>query len=193
MVIVACFGAAFTCAGIVWVWWATRRKGTPDYATMPPLLESERLQGLGGWLILVGLGLCLGPFLRVGLLLKSWEGYFSIHVWQTYALPQSDQYHPLYAPLLVGELLSNIALMGMNILALAMFFAKRKTFPKVYILLLCLGAVFLITDDLVSRQIPFLAANHPAAVPVGTRSAFTAILWTSYMLKSQRVKLTFVR
>ena len=177
-----------------WAWWWTWPKGPPDYASMPPLLESERrLDGLGGWLILVGLGLCLGPFLRVGLLLKSWEGYFSIHVWQAYALPQTDQYHPLFAPLLVAELLFNIALVGLNVLALAMFFAKRKTFPKIYILFLCLNAAFLITDDLISRQLPFLADRHSATVPVGTRSAFVAILWSAYMLKSRRVKFTFVR
>ena len=95
---------------------------------------------------------------------------------------------------------ASVALMGVavgwlaaSILALAMFFAKRKAFPKVYILLLCLNAAVLIADDLISRQLPISADSHSSSTPAGARSAVTAILWSSYMLKSRRVKLTFVR
>jgi len=160
----------------------------------PPLIIDPQLQGLGGWLFLVGVGICLGPISRTLLLLKNWEGYFSIHIWQTFALPQSEQYHPAYAPFLIFELLGNIALLGLNLLVVAFYFAKRKWFPKSYVLLLWSNVLFLLTDELVGAQFPFLPNDSKAvALQQVFRLMFLATIWTMYMARSRRVKATFLR
>ena len=195
MVVTAAFGAVSTLAGVFWVWRAPRPAGNFDSGQLAALsLEDQKLQGLGGWLFLVGFGLCLGPITRIVMLLKSWEGFFSIHVWQAVAMPQGDQYHPLYAPLLICELLGNIALIGLNVLAISLYFAQRKAFPKTFMLLLCASAVLIIADNLVSHQIPFLAdQTRGASSQIAFRAVLNAIIWSAYMLKSRRVKNTFVR
>jgi len=190
MLVIAGFGMFAVMIGSVWVWRASRAPGD-----LPPPLPSEvELQGLGGWLILVGLGICLGPLLRVGLVGQHWESYFSLHTWQAVAMPQGEQYHPLYAPLLIFELLGNIFLLGLNGLAICLFFAKHRLFPKAYIALLVLNAVFLVLDELAANRIPFVAsqADTSSAREI-FRATLAALIWSTYMLKSRRVKATFIR
>jgi hypothetical protein len=192
MIVVAAFGSVFTLAIMLWAWRATRNADRAE----PPLLsfEERQLQGLGGWLILVGFGLCLTPITRVAVLIKNWEGYFSVHVWQTFAMPQSEQYHPLYAPLLIFEMLGNIAILGLTALVICFFFAKRNAFPKMFILLLWSNTLFLTADELFCRQIPFLAkGTHGDSIQTIARIAFMAVIWSAYMVRSRRVKATFIR
>jgi hypothetical protein len=195
MIVIAGFGAVFTLAGTFWGWQRTQAVTVAGPGEIPPVLDaSVQLQGLGGWLILVGFGLCVGLLTRSYLVLSNWDGYFSLQVWQSFALPQSDQYHPAYAPLLIVELLGNIALFGINLLAVGLFFTKRKAFPKVFLLLLWASAILIVGDELVCRQIPFLAKeSNAASFRLMTRSVSCALLWSAYTLKSRRVKATFVR
>ena len=194
MLVIGGFGGACTLAGVVAGWFLTRTRTVAAPGEVPPLLDAApQLQGLRGWLILVGIGLCLGLPMRAYFVLSNWEGYFSLQVWQSFALPQSDQYHPGYAPLLIYELLGNIAILGLNALALALFFTKRRAFPKVFLLLLWANALLMVSDELIGRQIPFLAEeSDDASLRLAIRAVFYAVLWTAYTLKSRRVKATFV-
>lgn len=190
MVVIAIFGAVATTAAGVWYWRHMNAHPKPP----PVLIEGRQLQGLGGWLILVGFGLCLAPFMRIVTIGQNWEGYFSIQVWQTIAMPQGESYHPLYGPLLVVELLGNIFLFGLNLLVLCLFFTKRKTFPNLYITFILCYALFLILDDLGCALIPSIKSsasgkNHTEAI----RAIFYAVIWCLYMVKSRRVKSTFIR
>jgi hypothetical protein len=191
MVVIAIFGAGATTAASVWYW----RHMNANLKTVPPLLIGGRqLQGLGGWLILVGFGLCLTPFVRIVTIGQNWEAYFSIQTWQTVAMPRGESYHPLYGPMLIFELLGNIFLFGLNLLVLCLFFAKRRAFPDLYIGLILCWAAFLILDDIGCALIPSLQSsasvkNHTEAI----RATFYAIIWGLYMVKSRRVKATFVK
>ena len=190
MVFIAIFGAGTTAVAGVWYW----RRAKFAAPTVPPLIEAPELQGLGGWLILVGFGLCLGPIIRIVTLSSGWESYFSQSVWQSVAMPQGDAYHPFYAPLLILEMLGNIGLFGVNILALALFFTKRRVFQKLFIAMLITNALFLILDDVgvalvFSKRATSEAANHKDAI----RAVWAALIWCPYMVKSRRVKATFTK
>jgi hypothetical protein len=190
MVVVAIFGAGATALGCTWYW----RRPNANRETIPPSLNNRPLQGLGGWLILVGFGLCLTPIVRVVILGQNWEGYFSAQVWQAVAMPQGESYHPLYGPLLIFEMLGNVFFLGLNLLTLGLFFAKRKAFPNVFIAFAVCFAIFLILDDVGCMLIPSLrsgaaAKDHTDAI----RQIFYAMIWSLYMVKSKRVKATFIR
>lgn len=192
MVVTAAFGGVFTFGIMFWIWRATRPAANFDPNL--PSFEDQHLQGLGGWLILVGFGICLGPITRLALIASNWEGYFSIHVWQIFAMPNSERYHPLYAPLLIFELLGNLGIIGLNLLVVGLFFAKRKAFPKAFIVLLCTNAAFLIADETICGQIPFLAKQADAtSMKDLVRAIFFAVFWSTYMVRSRRVKATFIR
>ena len=192
MVVIAVFGVGFTTA--IAIWYGRRVTVNSDAALPPPLPQDARLQGLGGWLILVAIGLCLAPLVRIVTLSQNWEGYFSAHVWQTCALPQGASYHPLFGPMLIFELLGNIVLLGLNLLAACLFFAKRKAFPRLFILFILCLAAFLILDDVGCALIPSLQSTAAATDHTdATRATIYAMIWSLYMLKSRRVKATFIR
>ncbi|MGC3960112.1 MAG: DUF3857 domain-containing protein [Verrucomicrobiota bacterium] len=194
MIVIAVFGGIFTLAGVCLGWFLTRSRNVASPGEIPPLLDTApQLRGLSGWLILVGFGLCLSLPMRGYFLLSNWDGYFSIQVWQNFAMPQSDRYHPGYAPLLIYELLGNIAIIGLNVLTIGLFFMKRKAFPRVFLLFLWTNAFLIVSDELICRQIPFLAKESSAAsTRLAIRAVFYAVLWTAYTLKSRRVRATFI-
>jgi transglutaminase-like putative cysteine protease len=191
MVVIAFFGAGAMTAAGVWYW----RHMNASLKTAPPLLiENRQLQGLGGWLILVGFGLCLAPFVRIFTIGQSWEGFFSIQVWQTVAMPQGESYHPFNGPLLIFELLGNIFFFGLNLLVLCLFFTKRRAFPGLYIGFILCHAAFVILDDVGCALIPSLRSSASGKIHTeAIYATFDAIIWCLYMVKSRRVKATFVK
>lgn len=142
----------------------------------------------------MGIGLCLGPIVRIVGIAQNREGFLSIHVWQMVAMPQGEQYHPLFAPLLIFEVLGNNLLLGLNVLTICLFFAKRRIFPRAYIVLVASNVALLMTDELAGSRIPFVAAeSDPSSRRELFRVAAYAVIWVAYMLKPKRVKATFVR
>ena len=162
---------------------------------LPPRVDDidPRLNGLSGWLILVGLGLILSP---VGILRTMSE---TLHLytpqgWAHVIDSDGPGYRALWSITLIGELLGNLTLLAMDLLLLVLYFQKRATFPRLYIAFLVFNMCFQIADVAALQFIPSLAANltaqdHRSAV----RGVFGAIIWIAYMLKSRRVKATFVR
>jgi transglutaminase-like putative cysteine protease len=194
MVILGCFAASGTAIGCIWIWYATRIKPDSLPPALPPRPDEMRLQGLGGWLILVGIGLCLGPVWRTVSVAQSWEVYLSMEVWQIVATPSGESFHPLYGPLLIFELLANILLVGFNLLVIALFFARRAAFPKTFIIWMFSAVLFLVVNEVLGAQIPAIAADaEPGAKRQITQILISTCMWSAYMLKSRRVKLTFVR
>ncbi len=191
MVILGLISLAGVTAGDIWYWRRTAPERKPS-SVPPPLLSpaEQRLNGLGGWLILVAIGLILAPFVRIYTLIDGAGGYFSLSVWQTVAMPTGASYHPLYGPILAFELISNVVLLGLNVLLLCLFFSKRQAFPRAFILTICALALFLILDDI---GVSILSIKTNASHTDAIRGGFYACIWTWYMLKSKRVKTTFTR
>jgi hypothetical protein len=194
MVVLAGFSLGATGIAGFWGWRRVSVAGPPLVDQAPPLLSEQKLCGLGGWLILVCIGLFVSPLLILFNLGSGWEGYLSQSVWQEVAMPHGGQYHPLWAPLLMVELMGNIALLGWVVLLLILFFGKRRLFPKLYIAFLLANLCLVLFDTVGAQLIPYLAEQSgPDSMRDLTRAAFGAAIWGSYMTKSRRVKLTFVR
>lgn len=188
MVVVAAFGGLTTLLAGAWIWRSTR---TPK--TMPPLLPDEaKLVGIGGWLVLVAIGLCIAPFSRLIQIGPNWRSYFDVDVWQIVAMPGGAQYHALYGPMLIFEMLGNIVLVGLNVLAIFLLFGKRRLFPQAYIALVLGNALFLWADEFLGSFIPSVAESaSPREKKAIVQATFWAVIWSCYMLNSKRVKATF--
>jgi transglutaminase-like putative cysteine protease len=177
-------------AAVVVALW--RRRGPPpipDGAGIDP-----GLQGLGGWLVLVGLGLCLGPLIKLYQMSQLLDGYFSMATWQTVASPQGENYHPLFGPLLIFESAANVWFLVLNLLCIGLFFLRRWSFPVMYILLMAGNALFLAVDYVWGEMIPMVAAEQDTSSWRDLiRAAVAAVIWISYIQRSKRVRATFVR
>lgn len=151
-------------------------------------------RGIGGWLLLVGLGLIVSP-LRIGYFLATthWP-IFQNGSWGLLTTPGSEAYHPLWAPLLVFEIIGNLGSIVLAIATLWLMFRKSRYTPRIAIAWLAWTAAVVVIDFFAADLIPAVAAqSDPDSVKELVRSIVGAAIWIPYFLVSKRVKATFIQ
>ena len=146
--------------------------------------------GIGGWLVLPMLELFLTPLVGLAFL-------------RTF--PETLRYFNLLSgtqgAFVIFEFAFNSALLILTPIALlVLFFEKRARFPKVYIGWSLVTLAFQLLDLPVAYYAfkeyfdnsgePFL---DPETLHQLGKSLFSAVIWVPYMLRSRRVRNTFVR
>lgn len=150
--------------------------------------------GLGGWLILVIIGLIVSPLRIAHLLITEHLPLFTDGTWSILTDTGSPQYHPLWGPLLVLEGLGNLMLLALHLTALVLIMLKSRRAPAVAIGMYAFNLTFVAADFLVAGWIPSIAAlDDPESTRELTRSLVAATIWIPYFLVSKRVRNTFVR
>jgi hypothetical protein len=139
------------------------------------------LTGIGGWLILVAIGLAVGPFFRLhGIFLDS-QFLFG------------DRFHaamsskPGLEAIIFFELVTNSFFLAYMLLLNVLFYGKRRSFPMFMIFNLVAQFVTQLIDHLWVMR---LGPTHQGLLVVQTLIA--AVIWIPYMLNSIRVEQTFV-
>lgn len=154
--------------------------------------DARGLQGIRGWLLLVALGLCLQPLILLKTLRDNARA-FEPETWRVLTMPGSRVYHPLWAPLLIAEVVVNAALLVGAAALLYLFFTTKRVFPRAVIAFMAASFAVTLADYAVTSAIPAARAQFTAkeAADIG-RSALSAAIWIPYFLRSQRVAATFV-
>lgn len=154
----------------------------------------KKLEGIGGWLILVAIGLILNPLRMLVSLSRDLLPAFSHETWAILTTPGSEAYHPLWAPLLIFELAGNSIFVIFSIVVAIMFFRKKKFFPKMIIIFLLSNLAFVAADYFAANAIPFIAnQSDPESVRELARTLIGCLIWVPYFIKSKRVTATFVK
>lgn len=158
------------------------------------MAEEKNLEGLGGWLILVGLAIIISPFRIFATTFPIYSEIFSSGSWGTLTIPGSEAYDALWAPILLGEIVINVALVLIWIYIIFLFFTKKNEFPKWYIGALVFTLVFMLVDALaIKAVVPDEPLFDPETGIELARIFVGTIIWIPYMLLSKRVKATFVK
>lgn len=149
-------------------------------------------EGLGGWLILVGFGLLASLAQQARVLLEVWPS-MRASLWLVVATPGQPDYHPLWALILSFELVACIALLAAYGVTILLFFKRRSSLPRVYIVVTALAAGCAVIDAVLSLSIPAAAKQLGSKewALMGRGLIFSGI-WIAYFMHSQRVRLTFV-
>jgi hypothetical protein len=141
---------------------------------------------IGGWLILVAIGLFLTPLYAIYNLIKGI--YFKLSVWNNfsgYSYGASLKAHLIFG--MAGE----IIIMGAAIFCLVLFLKRRDILPKFIIGYFVFGLVFNIANFIFISYVSHYKV--PSAYPTAIlRSFITAAIWITYFLKSTRVQETFI-
>jgi ABC-type multidrug transport system permease subunit len=118
---------------------------------------------------------------------------FEDGTWAILTDPSSEAYHVLWGPLIVFELVGNFAQILVALVALVFFAQKSALFPRVLIGLYLGVLVFLVADYLLAELIPAVAVQDSSESLglIGRQLAVCAV-WVPYMLRSKRVRNTFV-
>ncbi len=126
--------------------------------------NQSAMSGIGGWLILVAIGLCLTP-LRIGAEIIQGVRSLAPVAWRVVTTPGSPAYHPLFGPLIVGEMVANAALLVWALVLLYLFFTKRRAFPRAMIAFLIVRVAIQMADIFVARS---SRSRRPPSAPVST-------------------------
>jgi hypothetical protein len=149
---------------------------------------------IGGWLILLGIGLVISPFKVGATMIKDLLPVFANGSWGILTTPGSHAYHPLWAPLIIFEVVGNIGTIVLCLITSWFFFHKSRIAPQLVIAFLLINLVLIGGDFLLSNLIPAVARHSNAGtIRDLTRSFIAAAIWVPYCLRSKRVKATFVR
>ena len=143
-----------------------------DVSTGHSVIVKRNFNGLDGWLILVGIGLLIDPFILL-------YNIFAINV------PSLSNY-PQFVGLITYELIINSAFIIAVVYLIILYLKRSKTFPTYFIVFLSIGFGLFFIDYLLASGVGI----HDSSAVV--RAGITAVIWIPYMLKSRRVKETFI-
>jgi len=154
--------------------------------------EGKRLEGIGGWLVLVAVGLIASPiFMAVGLIQDVLPA-FSGGTWARLTEAGSPNYHPLWAPLLIMEVSGTSLFILFSLVLLVLFFMKKMSVPRLVIIFLLANLAFVVIDYFLAMRIPLVASMPDESTPAQiARQAVSCVIWIPYFLRSKRVKNTF--
>lgn len=153
-----------------------------QYEEYCPACEEKRYKKIGGFLFIPLLNLLyigFSYFLGVANIVKVITGYYDMMI----------NFHKWYFSL---SLLINCVLFLMSIYVISLFFRKKKSLPKLFIVLLISMVITLCVDQIVAAHIfDAYKMSFEQIMPIIRAAGFT-VIWSFYFLKSVRVKKTFI-
>ena len=152
------------------------------------------ISGLGGWLVLVQIGI-YGTLLSVVLrLLLNSIPMFMSEAWVMFTSKSSEYYHALWAPIIIFELIYDVLLVIFCIYILIKFYSKSWILPRLMIILYAAGFLVSLVGYIALEQIPLVKELESGnSIRDLIRPLLTCLIWIPYFLKSERVKNTFIR
>lgn len=153
-----------------------------------------RKSGLGGWLILVQIGLIATLVLLLVQIVNFTVPSFSPDIWSRLTSEQSELYHPLWGPVLIFEAVYNSLFIVFSFWCLIAMYRKQARFPKLMMIFYGVSLLASIADyGLMAQILRTLDLEDANSLKDTVRAALTCAIWIPYLLKSERVKNTFVR
>ena len=157
----------------------------------PPVDAPARLNGIGGWLILLAIGQVLLPLRFAKPIWDVVSATMNTSSWRSLTDPIESSYNAWWAPTLLFELFFNVGAFLFAVLLVALFFTKKAAWRRAFALFsifFLLGAVLetVFVDRIPSAAEPILTSVADLAPIV-----MAAAIWIPYVSFSKRVKATF--
>jgi hypothetical protein len=140
---------------------------------------------IGGWLILIALGLIISPFRLMYDFFSDPDivtgaGAMSWFAMKRYGVAAFSFLSQIY----------NIARLFFSVLLIVLFFQRRTSFPRLMSITLGVQLLMVSADTMIARAVVAVPGDVPYRDVI--QSVFAAAIWIPYMNMSQRVKETFV-
>ncbi len=148
-------------------------------------------QQLGGWLIVLAIGLTLTPFRMLyefGDLIVYWQASSWLDIKTAY----TDNYFGI-SLLILCELLFNTLFLVFSLLVVVVFYQRRTSAPQIITFFLLTNLGFVVLDTFVAGILLETGTEMDEIFADIIRSMIYAGIWCTYLYKSERVKSTFTR
>jgi hypothetical protein len=157
------------------------------------ILENKKPIEIGGWLILVAIGVILSPLNQLYFIVTAYPPLFSGGSWQVITSESSANYIPYLGEFIIGEIVINSIIALIDLYLIYLFFTKKINLPKWYLIAAVFSISFIIFDAYV---VSFLTSSNEVfdldTLKEMGGSLFAVLIWTPYLFYSQRSKNTFV-
>lgn len=155
--------------------------------------ENKESLKIGGWLIIVAIGVILSPLRLIHLVGTTYPSIFSDGTWEALTTVGSEAYSPIWGPFLIGEITVNLIMILLGLYLAYLFFTKKTALPKWYFGLALFSTIFILLDSyMVTLVIPDTEVFDSETLKEFGRSLVSLLVWSPYLLFSQRAKDTFV-
>jgi hypothetical protein len=157
------------------------------------VIDKKEPIDIGGWLILVALGVVLSPIRQLYFLGTTYPTFFTDGSWEALTLPSSESYIPYFGVFFISEILLNSAMIIGGMYLIYLFFNKKSNLPKWYFGLALFSTLFIVLDAyVVSLLVSGVEAFDAETLKEIARSFAALIIWSPYLIYSQRSRDTFI-
>lgn len=154
----------------------------------------EELTGLGGWLVLLGLGILGSAGKNAYELIATYGPLFTSSRWAEMTTPGAAGYAPDLAGFVCFEVTALAVLLALNGGVIYLFLARKRLFPKAFIVFLLASLGFSVADLAAFHWlVPGREVFDPQSLATLVGGVFSLVVWGAYIWRSRRVHLTFVR
>lgn len=158
-------------------------------------------EGIGGWLILIVIGLLLVPVIRLYSLYQNYWTVYNTPAWSLLTEPGNPLFHSWFEPTFWVSVSVDNTFIMLSLAGLWLLFTRSSRFPKFMIYYLIGLTVFAVADGFITNWIfsalPITADTLEYIKNQSYRQQAGALLlcviWVPYLLKSKRVKATFLK
>jgi len=160
-------------------------------ASVPGGERGARLNGIGGWLILLAIGQLL---LLLRFAKPIWDvvsATMNTSCWRSLTDPIESSYNAWWAPALLFELFFNVGAFLFAVLLVALFFTKKAAWRRAFALFLIFFVVGAVLNTVFVDRIPSAAEPVLTSVVDLAPIVMAAAIWIPYVSFSKRVKATF--
>ncbi len=142
---------------------------------------------IGGWLILIAIGLCFTPLL----LLRDFYQDSTLLIGHRWLALVDEKQWGLFSYLLFINVY-NIVSLFFAVLLILLFFKRRSSLPRLISIFYAVTCAVIILDTIVSISIDPTLSSKASSYKELIRSIVAASIWIPYFQMSSRVKETFV-
>jgi hypothetical protein len=177
---------------------STGHPGSPPHASAqqgfdPHSTQPQGPRGLGGWLILVGIGLVAGVLRLLVTIVQEFGPLFRDGSLEAILTPGSGAYAPLVGSFVVLEIATNLCLVAAYAWLIVLFFRRARTFPVLFVWMMVIHPCVIVID----LWIGSILLEQSMVIDKDTardlvRGVVAAAIWIPYMRMSRRVRNTFV-
>jgi hypothetical protein len=155
----------------------------------------ENPHGISGWLVIVALWLFPYPILLIAQFLVYELPFLTDSTLKAQINPASPTYNSSLSAMIHCDITIITFEFAASMVAIYLFFSKKRSFPKFYIVLLAIYPIMLLIVAFYTKLfIPSLTLTQifDSMLAVLVFSIVQAMILSAYILRSRRVKLTFI-
>jgi transglutaminase-like putative cysteine protease len=159
----------------------------------PPYQATEqingKLEGISGWLVLPALSLIINP-LKIAV--ESSDGWYVFSATQWSIVGDTTGTSMLIT--IAFEMVTNVAMFVMGLFLIVMFFTRRRSFPRLFIMYFVFCTIVFAVDLVTVHLLPYPELEiEPSDYTELIQMTLYTVIWSLYFIVSKRVKATFTR